>query len=492
MKKLKLLFPMIAASLFFSFAGCQLFDPNTGSSGSNGTDSENTDTGGTENSGPGSGSSSGNGTVSGDSTGGGIDSLLSGYHLVWNDEFDRSDADGTPLSDNWWYDIGNGWQACSDGKNPNNDRWGNGELQWYSDNNPKNTYVSDGTLKIVARKEVCNGMNYTSGRIVTRGLNTFKYGYIEMSAKIPNDRGVWPAFWMLNNDIYDGNEWPKSGEIDIMESSVNLWQSDTVYGTLHCNAGFGGSPVFSKKASVKFSDGKFHKYAVNWDDDHIDWYYDDVKVFTYTPVSYDTAPWPFNDEFYIIINLAVGGGLGGNVPADFTSSTMEIDYVRVWQKDSGYTDRNDGLSTPTSTVTKTIPSGAKIIYDSKKTSTYQITGGDVWNGGWAWKDYNAGNDVLKQIEFQYLKGENSCGGWNLSPLSYSANSKLHLSVYAGHNFRIKPVKPDKEFFTTVSPDGEYQWIDVEIDLGAADTLTQLGFVSTVVQTIWVDHVYITE
>jgi len=424
-----------------------------------------------------------------------INVTKTGYTLVWNDEFTTSDPDGTPFSENWGYDIGAGKSPCTDGKNPNNWAWGNEELQWYSDNDPDNTYVSDGTLKIVAKKENSNGMNYTSGRLVTRGLHTFKYGYIEMSAKIPNDKGVWPAFWMLDQDIYDGEGWPGSGEIDIMETSVNLWQSNVVYGTLHCQAGYGRNPVFTRGTTLSFSDGKFHKYAVDWDDDHIDWYYDDVKVFTYNPASYEDDPWPFKEEFYIILNLAVGGNLGGDVPADFTSSTMEIDYVRVWQKDEGYIDNSGAIvltDAPTSTVEKTIPSGAKVIYDSSVSATNGITGGTSWNGGYASSNYNAGNKTIKQITFSSIQGENACGGWDISSFNYGANAKLHMSVYAKHNFTIKPVKPDTDFPQSVSKDGTYEWVDVEIDLGSANSLSQIGFISDVVQTIWVDHVYVTD
>lgn len=427
-----------------------------------------------------------------------IEAPLDGYSLVWNDEFDSADSDGTPLSSNWGYDVGAGQSKCTDGKNPNNYAWGNGELQWYSDNDSDNTYVSDGTLKIVAKKESSNGMNYTSGRIVTRSIpdGQWKYGYIEMSAKIPNDAGVWPAFWMLDQDIYDGQGWPGSGEIDIMESSVNLWGSNNVYGTLHCTAGSGGSPVFTKESTVTFSDGNFHKYAVDWDDDHIDWYYDDVKVFTYNPASYEQAPWPFKQEFYIILNLAVGGNLGGEVPEDFTSSTMEVDYVRVWQKDAGYTDRSGAIpvaDAPEATVAKSIPSGAKVVYDSSAAITNPVTNFyDVWNGGWTTADYTAGSDAIKRVVFSSLNAGNACGAWDIAGYDYGANAKLHLSVYAAQNFSIKPVQPNREFAKTVSKAGTAEWVDVEIDLGAANTLSQIGFVSTVVQNIWVDHVYITE
>lgn len=464
----------------------------SGSSGSSGT-------GGSSSSG---GSSSGTGS-SGGSGSSGETKTIDGetYTLVWNDEFTESESDGTPLLSKWGYDIGIGLSNNTDGTNPNNWAWGNSELQWYSERDPDNTYVSDGTLKIVAKKESSNGAEYTSGRLVTRNISgaQFKYGYIEMSAKIPNDAGVWPAFWMLDNDIYDSPNpevWPGSGEIDIMETSVNLWKSDVVYGTLHCQAGHGDSPVFTQGTSLSFSDGEFHTYAVDWDDDHIDWYYDNVKVFTYTPANYENDAWPFCDDFYIILNLAVGGNLGGAVPANFVSSTMEVDYVRVWQKNAGYTDRSgiiEDLNAPSSTPAKTIPEDAVVIFDSSKTANNPITGLENWNGGWASSDYTlADGKTVKQINFSSLNGTNACGGWNISKYNFSADTKLCMSVYASQNFSIKPVNPDTEFSQSVSSAGTYEWCTVEIDLGSAETLTKIGFISTVVQKIYVDHVYLTK
>ncbi len=420
------------------------------------------------------------------------------YSLVWSDEFTEADPDGTPLSSKWGYDVGAGTSMNTDGTNPGNWAWGNSELQWYSDNDPDNTYVSDGTLKIVAKKETSNGMSYTSGRIVTRNIEggQFKYGYIEMSAKIPADAGVWPAFWMLDNDIYDNpnpESWPGSGEIDIMESSINLWGANKVYGTLHCTAGSGGSPVFTQETNVSFSDGDFHTYAVDWDDDHIDWYYDGEKKFTYTPANYENDAWPFCDDFYIILNLAVGGNLGGSVPENFVSSTMEVDYVRVYQKTEGYTDKSgayEDKNQPASASSKTIPSGAYVIYDSASGTNKITNANDVWNGGFGTSDctLNDGKTV-KQVRFASLKGENACGSMDISSYSYADNAKLCMSVYAGSNFTLKPVNPNVVYSQTVS--SPYTWQDIEIDLGSANALTQLGFISTTIQTIWVDHIYIT-
>ncbi len=275
---------------------------------------------------------------------------LEDYKLVWADDFTDAerDSDGTPLSSNWGYDIGRGQSDNSDGTNPNNWAWGNGENQWYSDNDKDNTWVSNGTLKIRAIKETGpdNNATHTSGRIVTRNVSgrQWKYGYIEMRAKIPVERGVWPAFWMLDNDIYDGQGWPLSGEIDIMESSTSVWGVDKVYGTLHCEAGSGGNPIYTAGTVLDDIAGEWHTYAVKWDENSITWYYDGKPAHwtlgknasdstaTYTPSNVNSKEaWPYNEPFYIIINLAVGGNLGGTI-GNWTESTMTIDYVRVYQK----------------------------------------------------------------------------------------------------------------------------------------------------------------
>ena len=275
---------------------------------------------------------------------------LENYKLVWADDFtdDERDSDGTPLSSNWGYDIGRGQSNNSDGTNPNNWAWGNNENQWYSDNDKDNTWVSNGTLKIRAIKETGpdNNATHTSGRIVTRNVSgrQWKYGYIEMRAKIPVERGVWPAFWMLDNDIYNGQGWPLSGEIDIMESSTSIWGVDKVYGTLHCEAGSGAHPIYTAGTVLDDIAGEWHTYAVKWDKNSITWYYDGEparwtlgnnvydSTATYTPSDVNSkSAWPYNEPFYIIINLAVGGNLGGTI-GNWTESTMTIDYVRVYQK----------------------------------------------------------------------------------------------------------------------------------------------------------------
>ena len=259
-----------------------------------------------------------------------------GMKLVWHDEFNSADSDRTPLSSKWGYDVGRGTSRNSDGTNPGNWGWGNGEEQWYSDNDPDNTYVSNGTLKIVAKKEKAEGdASWTSGRLVTRNIYENKYGCIEMRAKISEAAGIWPAFWMLRHDIYDagGTGWPVGGEIDIMESSTRVWGAGKVYGTLHCQAGFGGGPIWSKGMQLSSLEATWHTYAIVWKEKGtISWYYDDKLLGTYTASDKNNnAVWPYDENFYIILNLAVGGGLGGAIDPKLNKATMEVDYVRWYQ-----------------------------------------------------------------------------------------------------------------------------------------------------------------
>jgi beta-glucanase (GH16 family) len=247
--------------------------------------------------------------------------------LVWSDEFDGTSLD----TGDWNYDIGDG---C-----PDLCGWGNNELQHYR---AENVEVAGGNLIITARHEYYGGRYYTSGKIHTRNKQTFLYGRIEMSAKIPTGGGMWPAFWVMpQDDVYGG--WAASGEIDIMES-VNTTTS--ISGTIH----FGGSWPDNVYSSGSYAPGgtnfadEFHVYAVEWEPEEIRWYVDDVHYLTkYSWQWYsDGAPGntlaPFDQDFYIILNTAVGGNLTGCT--DWTCITADlpqqylIDYVRVYQETS--------------------------------------------------------------------------------------------------------------------------------------------------------------
>ncbi len=237
------------------------------------------------------------------------------YELVWSDEFN-----GTKLDEsNWTYEIGNG----SGG-------WGNNELQYYT-NSEKNCFIEDGVLNIKAIKENKNNFKYTSTRIVTRNKADFKYGRFEARMIIPSGRGIWPAFWMMpTKSVYGG--WPNSGEIDIMEHVG--YDANRIYCTVHNQQGNGGNGQ-QKGGSKVFNTiyTEYHVYAVEWFPDAMKFYVDDTLVFTYSPSTRTQANWPYDQEFYMILNVAVGGNWGGarGVDDSIFPQTLKVDYVRVYQ-----------------------------------------------------------------------------------------------------------------------------------------------------------------
>lgn len=241
----------------------------------------------------------------------GTDSSGNTRTLLWADEFEGSSAAPDPAI--WTYDLGAGG-------------WGNGEVETYT-NSRTNSYVSDGTLKIVAVK---SGSSWTSARLKTKGLKDFTYGRVEFRAKVPVDAGSWPALWMLPTDNVYGT-WPASGEIDVMESAGGTTGVNKVYGTTHCNAGYGGNGKGT--GTLLLTDiTQWHTYAIEWTTSKISWYYDGELKGSYANPKTVTASdgWPFDQDFHVVMNVAMGGSLGGNISTPNTSVTMEIDYVRVY------------------------------------------------------------------------------------------------------------------------------------------------------------------
>jgi beta-glucanase (GH16 family) len=234
--------------------------------------------------------------------------------LVMSDEFN---VNGAPNPNLWSYNIGTG-----------NNGWGNNELQYYT-NRPENIKVENGCLKITARREQYMGEAFTSARIVTKGKFETKYGRIEARIKLPRGKGLWPAFWMLGSNS-DTAIWPQCGEIDIMEY---LGSSPTkVFGTVH-GPGYSGGNAITKTFTLPNSrfDTNFHVFGVEWDENYINFYVDDVLYNQITP-SEVTGDWVFNNPFYIILNMAVGGNYPGapNSETPFPQE-MLVDYVRVYQ-----------------------------------------------------------------------------------------------------------------------------------------------------------------
>ena len=248
----------------------------------------------------------------------------SGWTFVWSDEF--SGADGSaPDSSKWTYDTG--------GKG-----WGNSELECYT-NRLRNAQIKGGNLVITAQKEnftYSDGVasNYTSARLKTQGLFSQAYGRFEARIKIPAGQGMWPAFWMLGNDISTVG-WPKCGEIDIMENIGK--EPGTVHGSLHgpgtTSRTSDATSIFSLPAGQNFADD-FHLYAVEWEPGTVRFYVDSNLYATFTQSQWPAGgTWVFDHPFFVILNVAVGG----NWPGSPDSTTvfpqqMLVDYVRVYTK----------------------------------------------------------------------------------------------------------------------------------------------------------------
>lgn len=226
--------------------------------------------------------------------------------LVWSDEFDKN---GAPDATKWTYEV-------------NGDGGGNNEEQYYTDR-PENSFVENGVLKIITKKEAYKGKNYTSARLVTKGKYSTKYGKIEFRAKLPVGKGTWPALWMLGDNI-DTTPWPACGEIDVMEMVGKT--PDVIYGTLHY-PGRSGANADGTTVKISNSQSEFHIYTAEWSPEAIVISVDNVPFYTFK----NSAATAFNQKFFIIINCAIGGNFGGpEIDPNFTSSTFEIDYVRVY------------------------------------------------------------------------------------------------------------------------------------------------------------------
>lgn len=240
------------------------------------------------------------------------------WKLVWSDEFSY---EGLPDPVKWNYDtVGNAYG------------WGNRELQFYTTERDSNAIVDGDHLHIKAHNEHFKGFNYTSARLTTKEKGDWLYGRVEVRAKVPGGRGIWPAIWMLPTDWEYGG-WPQSGEIDIMEHVG--YEPDSIFATVHTGA-------FNHSINTQVGEGayrpdcekEFYVYAIEWDEDKIDFFIDDHLVFTFNNSGNGPDEWPFDKRFHLILNVAVGGNWGGAHGVDDTifPASMVVDYVRVYKK----------------------------------------------------------------------------------------------------------------------------------------------------------------
>jgi beta-glucanase (GH16 family) len=252
----------------------------------------------------------------------GMSQDASKWKLVWSDEFNA--ADGTsPDPAKWSFDLGG-------------DGWGNKELESYTPR-PVNVQQKGGNLVITAVKEDYTGKDgvarpYTSARIKTKGLFSQAYGRVEARMQLPLGKGIWPAFWMLGDDIGTAG-WPKAGEIDIME---NIGEAGRIYSTLH-GPGYSGDHGISAKYDLPAGEAVntgFHVYAVEWSPNKIRFYFDDKLIAERTPADLPVgAKWVYDHPFFLILNVAVGGAWPG-YPDETTAfpQRMLVDYVRVYKR----------------------------------------------------------------------------------------------------------------------------------------------------------------
>ncbi|KQB98732.1 family 16 glycosylhydrolase [Pedobacter sp. Hv1] len=242
--------------------------------------------------------------------------IQKGWKLKWSDEFNGK---GLPDTKNWTYDVGG-------------TGWGNNEKQFYTNADTANVMVDKGNLNIIARKADKEGMKFTSARIASRKKFDWKYGRLEVRAILPKGKGIWGAIWMLPTDWKYGN-WPKSGEIDVMEHVG--YEPDSVYGTIHTQS-------FNHSINTQFGKGlkmndlytAYHVYGVEWYKDRIDFFIDGNLYMTFKNSGKGSPEWPFDQTFHLLMNVAVGGNWGGKKGIDESvfPATLKVDYVRVFQK----------------------------------------------------------------------------------------------------------------------------------------------------------------
>lgn len=239
--------------------------------------------------------------------------IYPGYTLVWQDEFNESE-----ISNDWGFEIGTG---C-----PNLCGWGNDELQYYT---RENAWVSNGVLTIEARRENLGGRQYTSARMITRNRESFQYGRIDIRALLPKGQGMWPALWMLGDNISTVG-WPKCGEIDIMEMIGGQQRENTVHGTIHWHVDNHASTGSSFTLDQGTFYHKYHVFSIIWDQTHIRFLVDDVQ-FRQIEITANHMT-EFHQKFFFIFNIAVGGRWPGNPDATTVfPQQMRVDYVRVFQ-----------------------------------------------------------------------------------------------------------------------------------------------------------------
>lgn len=274
---------------------------------------------------------------------------------TWGDEFDYS---GSPNASKWGYDIGTGHGG-----------WGNNELQ-YATSRTDNVVVADGKLKIIAKQESYNGMNYTSARLNTRSVKQFQYGRFIFRAKLPNTAGMWPAIWMFGHNYkeYFLDSWPSSGELDIVEvagSRPTIAQQSVHTADYYYGNNFQTYEHIMSNISTEFND-----YRIDWTPDYIRWFVNDVQTFEFLNDGTGHDGWPFDDYLHLLIALNVGGDfVGGTVNNSALPATMEVEYVRYYKLLGGHNTSLPAALDAAPTITPT-----STTINSSGTAVFSVVG----------------------------------------------------------------------------------------------------------------------
>ncbi|GAE32786.1 carbohydrate binding domain-containing protein [Alkalihalobacillus hemicellulosilyticus] len=374
-----------------------------------------------------------------------------GWNLVWSDEFDGDEIN----MENWSYDV------------PTNGRW-NGEIQSYTENN---AFIEDGSLILEARKEDITEedgqtYNYSSAKLITQGKQTWTYGRVDVKAKMPTGQGIWPAIWMMPDDEPFYGTWPVSGEIDIMELLGH--EPDIIHGTVHF-----GRPHQQIQGTYQLPDGQtfaddYYVYSIEWEPGEIRWYINDELYhtandwFTKHPDNADpyTYPAPFDQPFFLILNISVGGGWPGN-PDDTTvfPQQMAVDYVRVYEKDE-YPVHEKPESSEERGGRAPLEDGNYVYNGSFDSNDPDIEGidGVPYTDYWTFLEAGGGNATLAVndgvLDVQIESGGNVEHGVQL------LQSPIHLIEGATYraSFRAK-AETERPLKVKIGGDGDRSWVD---------------------------------
>ncbi|RYY54242.1 MAG: carbohydrate-binding protein [Chitinophagaceae bacterium] len=378
------------------------------------------------------------------------------WTMIYNDEFSLN---GKPNPAKWKVD-------------PQPKGWINGEQQVYTDSSKNNARIENGKLIIAGKKDFPNGIPtepWSSARVISQNRMDFQYGKVEVRARLPRARGSWPAIWLMPTSSAYG-AWPRSGEIDIMEHVGNNFGN--VLSTVHTqNNNWMNGGHLSDNMSIPDADTVFHTYSLEWTADSLHFMYDSLSVYTYVNPHTDWKDWPFDQKFHVILNVAIGGGMGGNVVEGDWPDSMIVDYVRIYQK---------GLGTPYLDSVTVSPKDVSILpgktqqftaaaFDQNGnpitvTPVWSVTGAgnSITSGGLATINTSGVVTAAATIDTITLSGTTTV---NVRPTNYKPiPARIEAELFDNSNVCCTEPSSDESGNLNVSYIGVNSWMEYDIDV----------------------------